>query len=72
MCLFVLKWEAGGLYAPLESILAMDWAKEGFSATIKTVFILNWKATPASNLNADNKIRPLRPYDICLIESDLL
>lgn len=33
----------------------MDWAKEGFSATIKTVFILNWKAALTSNLYTDNK-----------------
>lgn len=61
------------LYAPLDSILAMDWAKEGFSATIKTVFILNRKTALPSNLYTNNKKRTLKSYKMCPNEkSDFL
>lgn len=33
---------------PRERILAMDWAKDGFSATMSTVFILVFKLAPVS------------------------
>lgn len=36
--------DARAAILPRERILAMDWAKDGFSATMSTVFIVPWAA----------------------------
>lgn len=41
-------------HPPLERILAIDWANEGFSATIKTVLILKRSTQLTGSSNVSN------------------